>query len=188
MRTNWRRKPLFSWPPHPASISAVWWLLFKGNLFLDISKTHLKAIFRLRLQSLLPLWQPSPPLLWSPPRCRDYSLAVSTVLIQFWTPSVIPCRTQRPSAPQDVLFLSHYLSASLFPLLNLFFLLNYLCAPHLSQAMQRSLYHLRCSDNFIAELLVFAEDHIMAGAQLLNSRWGCSPMQMLAHHFITGKV
>lgn len=47
---KWRGN--FPTGPHPSCISAVHWAFFKGNLFLDISKTHLKAIFSPWLQPM----------------------------------------------------------------------------------------------------------------------------------------
>lgn len=60
-------------------------LFFKGNLFLGISKTHLKAIFTVRLQSSPSAYPPlrlcPPPrlLIWHSMCCKAHSLAVSTV-------------------------------------------------------------------------------------------------------------
>lgn len=57
MWRNGGREGNFSLGPHPAPHISCLLSFFKGNLFLDISKTHLKAIFTLWLQSRL---QPPP--------------------------------------------------------------------------------------------------------------------------------
>lgn len=49
MKRNERGGQLYTWPSSSPHISCLL-SFFKGNLFLDISKTHLKAIFTLWLQ------------------------------------------------------------------------------------------------------------------------------------------
>lgn len=49
MGRNGRRGQLLTWPPSSPHISCRL-SFFKGNLFLDISKTHLKAIFTVCLR------------------------------------------------------------------------------------------------------------------------------------------
>lgn len=66
MRTNGGRGQLFTRPPSSPHISCLL-SFFKGNLFLDISKTHLKAIFTLWLPP------PSAPVLPPSPVAPDVS-------------------------------------------------------------------------------------------------------------------
>lgn len=201
MRTNWRREPLFSWPPSSRHISHVL-TFFQRQFIFRYFKNSFESVFQTAAAALAPSVAafPSVPVLpavmQSPflgsqhsfdlilnaicnplqdteacsPTCCTFSIAFSIFfLCSLWA---------QP-------FLSYSLSAAL---------LNYLAAPppHLSRPITPSSYHLGCSDNFIAaaapRLLVFMEEHMMTGAQLLNSKWDRSPVQMFAHHFITEKV
>lgn len=199
MRTNWRREPVFSWPPSSWPISHVL-TFFKGNLFLDISKTHLKAIFKLRLQPLLPLWQPFPPFLL-PTVMQSPFLGSQHSFDLILNAICNPLQDTEACSPHmlDLFYRILYL----FPLLTLGSTFSFLyaisspselssCPPTWVRPIMPSSYHLRCSDNFIAgaALLLLAIHGRTRNDRctLLNTKWDCSLLPMLTHRFITKNV
>lgn len=122
MRTNGMRGQLFTWPPSSPQISCLL-SFFKGNLFLDISKTHLKAIFKRWLPQSSPPASSLGASLTPPPVAPDVSqspffgsqhsfdLILSTICN--------PLQDTEARSPSRHTSLSHSLSAFLFPMLSL---------------------------------------------------------------------
>lgn len=117
MRRNGGRGQRFTWPPSSSHISCLL-SFFKGNLFLDISKTHLKAIFTLWLRSRL---QPPPFAPVVPPSHVAPDVSQSPFLGSQHSFDLIlraicnPLQDTETQSPAHHTSLSHSLSAFLSP-------------------------------------------------------------------------
>lgn len=196
MRTNWRREPLFSWPPSSRCISHVL-TFFQSQFIFRYFKNSFESDFQTVAAALAPSVAafPSVPVLPAVMRSpflgsqHSFDLILNAI-----------CNPLQDTGLQPHVLYFFYRILYLFPLLSLGSTFSFLfaisspselssCPPTSVRPIMPSSYHLRCRDNFIAAaaplLLAFMEEHIMTGAQLLNSKWDRSPTQMFAHHFIT---
>lgn len=139
MRTNGGTGQLFTRPLSSPHISCLL-SFFKGNLFLDISKTHLKAVFTLWLPPPSASVLPPPPTPVAPDVSPSPFLGSRHSFDLILSAICNPLQDTEARSPRHHPPLSHSLSAFLFlcSLWTLPFLsftisspLNYLAAPQL---------------------------------------------------------
>lgn len=201
MRTNWRREPLFSWPPSSRHISHVL-TFFQRQFIFRYFKNSFESDFQTAAAALAPSVAAFPSVPVLPAVMQSPFLGSQHSFDLILNAICNPLQDTEACSPTCCTFfyrILHLFLCSLWaqPFLSYSLsaaLQNYLAAPpHTSvRPIMASSYHLRCSDNFIAAavplLLAFMEERIMTGAQLLNGKWDRSPTQMFTHRFITEKV